>query len=326
MNDYRHSHAFAGDSRGVERRVRWVMFLTLATMVAEIVSGWMFGSLALLADGWHMASHSVAMVITLFAFAFARRHRADPKFTFGTGKVDALGGFASAILLGMIAVSVAWDAIDRLANPISIAYGEAITVAAVGFLVNLGSVLILEPPGHHDEHHEHDHHGHGHDHDHAHHQHKGHSVRAAYVHVLADMLTSVGAILALAAGMFFAWEWLDPLVGLASAVIIAVWAWGLVKSTGSVLLDEIADPELVQAIRSKIEGDADNRIADLHIWSLEPGQMAAIVSVVTHYPRAPSHYKNLLADLDELTHVTIEVLPHEGKPCLDVPGLEVKQT
>lgn len=307
MNDYRHSHAQEGDSRKTERRLAWVMALTVTTMVAEIVSGWLFGSLALLADGWHMASHGLAMFIALFAYGFARKHARNPRFTFGTGKVDALGGFASAIVLGMIAITVVWDAIERLTHPVAIAYGEAITVAAVGFFVNLISALILEPPGHHD-----------HDHDHDHDAHKGHSAHAAYLHVLADMLTSVGAILALAAGMFLSWDWLDPLVGLASAIVIAIWAWGLLKNTSGLLLDETENTELVEEIRRKIEGDADNRIADLHLWTIRPGHMAAIISVVTHYPRPPSHYKELLSGLDELDHVTVEVLAHEGEPCLAV--------
>lgn len=312
MNDYRHTHVTGLDSHLMERRIRWVMALTLTTMLAEIGAGWMFGSLALLADGWHMASHGLAMFIALFAFAFARRHSADPKFTFGTGKVDALGGFASAIALAMIALSVAWSAFDRLSHPVPIAHGEAMAVAAIGFVVNLASVLILEPPGQHH---------HDHEHEHESHAHKGHSVHAAYVHVLADMLTSVGAIIALAAGMFLSWDWLDSLVGLASAIVIGIWAKGLIASSSSVLLDEISNPDLVTAIRRKIEQDADNRIADLHLWSIEPGHLAAIVSVVTHYPRPPSHYKALLEDLHDLKHVTIEVQAHAGEPCVAVNAL-----
>lgn len=315
MNDYRHSHLAGGGTKKTERRLAWVMALTLATMVAEIVSGWLFGSLALLADGWHMASHSLAMFIALFAYAFARKHAEDPRFTFGTGKVDALGGFASAIVLGMIAVTVVWDAVERFTHPVPISYIEAIVVAAVGFFVNLISVLILEPPGQHGHDHDHDH---DHDHGHGHAEHKGHSAHAAYIHVMADMLTSVGAILALAAGMFLSWNWLDPLVGLVSALVIAVWAWGLVKSTSGMLLDETESPKLIEEIRQKIEGDADNRIADLHLWTIRPGHMAAIISVVTHYPRPPSHYKELLQGLVELDHVTIEVQAHEGQPCLAV--------
>ncbi|MBF0267718.1 MAG: CDF family Co(II)/Ni(II) efflux transporter DmeF [Alphaproteobacteria bacterium] len=302
MDSYRHSHGLRSDTHGLERRIRWVMGLTVATMVAEIGAGWVFGSLALLADGWHMASHGLAMFIALFAYAFARRHKDDPRFTFGMGKVDALGGFASAIFLGMVALFMVWEALSRLFNPTPIAYVEALVVAAIGLAVNLVSVLILDPPGGHD-------HGHG----------EGHSMRATYLHVLADLLTSIGAILALAAGMFLSWDWLDPVVGMASALVIFIWARGLIKSASGVLLDEIADPALIEDIRQRIEADADNRIADLHLWSFEPGRLAVILSVVTHFPRPPEHYKALLVSVPGLDHVTIEVLAHAGKPCLDIP-------
>ena len=302
MDSYRHSHGLRSDTKLIERRIRWVMGLTITTMVAEIAAGWVFGSLALLADGWHMASHGLAMFIALFAYAFARRHKDDPRFTFGMGKVDALGGFASAIFLGMVAMFMVWEAISRLLNPMPIAYVEALAVAAIGLAVNLVSVLILAPPG-------------GHDHGHS----EGHSMRATYLHVLADLLTSIGAILALAAGMFLAWDWLDPVVGMVSALVIFVWARGLIKSASGVLLDEIADPALIEDIRQRIETDADNRIADLHLWSFEPSRLAVILSVVTHFPRPPEHYKALLISVPGLDHVTIEVLAHEGTPCLDIP-------
>lgn len=319
MNRYRHPHEERGDSRIAERRIRMVMVLTIVCMVAEIIAGWAFGSLALLADGWHMASHGLAMFIALFAYGFARRHAADPTFTFGTGKVDALGGFASAIVLGVVAVTMTWEAVQRLLEPVAIAYGEAMVVAAIGFCVNLVSVLILEPPGHH--HHgeaeagAHDEDGDG---DEGHDHHHGHSFRATYLHVLADLLTSAGAIIALGAGMMASWNWLDPAMGLIGALVIGIWARNLMRGSARVLLDEAEDPALVNQVRALIEADADNRVADLHLWAIHPGQLAAIVSVVTHYPRPPEHYKALLASIPGLHHLTVEVIAHDGEPCLPV--------
>lgn len=308
MDQYRHPHSQGTGSERIERRIRWVMALTLATMGAEIGAGWLFGSLALLADGWHMASHSLAFLIALFAYSFARRHASDPKFTFGTGKVDALGGFASAIILGMVALAMIWEAVSRIQSPTPIAYTEAIGVAALGFVVNLASVLILDPPWE-DHHHDHDHHGE---------EQQGHSMKATYLHVLADLITSIGAIGALLAGLFLSWDWLDPLAGMAGAIVIAIWSYGLLRTTSRDLMDEISDPALVETIRQRIEADADNRIADLHLWAIEHDRLAAIISVVTHYPRPPAHYKALLAAIPHLGHVTVEVLAHEGKPCLDI--------
>ncbi|OAN54582.1 cation transporter [Paramagnetospirillum marisnigri] len=317
MDHYHHSHAASGDSRGAERRIRLVMILTLTCMVAEIGAGWAFGSLALLADGWHMGSHGLALVIALFAYAFARRHAGDPSFTFGTGKVDALGGFTSAVVLGGVAIMMVWEAVSRLLHPTPIAYGEAMVVAVIGLVVNLASVLILEPPGH-----DHGHHDHGKDgHDHPHHAEQGHSFRATYLHVMADLLTSLGAIAALGAGMGLSWAWMDPLVGLAGAVVIGIWARSLIKGTARVLLDEAENPALIERSRALIEADADNRVADLHLWAIQPGRLAAIVTVVTHYPRPPEHYKALLAAIPDLHHVTVEVRTHGGEPCLPVNGL-----
>lgn len=308
MDSYRHPHPDSAASAGAERRVRLVMALTLACMVGEIAAGWAFGSLALLADGWHMASHGAAMSIALFAYAFARRHAADPAFTFGTGKVNALAGFSSAIVLGVVAVLMAWEAIERLTNPVAVSYGEAMAVAVIGLAVNLASVLILDPPsGHH-----HDDHEAGHHHD--------HNLRAAALHVMADLLTSVGAIAALAAGMMASWTWLDPVMGVVGAVVIGAWARGLIRDTARVLLDRAEDPALADQIRALIEADSDNRIADLHVWAMRPGHLAAIISVVTHYPRKPEHYKGLLAALPSLGHITVEVIAHDGKPCISLDG------
>ncbi|CAA7622440.1 CDF family Co(II)/Ni(II) efflux transporter DmeF [Magnetospirillum sp. SS-4] len=309
MDRYRHTHAESADSLATERRIRIVMALTLACMAAEIGAGWAFGSLALLADGWHMASHGLAFFIALFAYAFARRHAGDPNFTFGTGKVDALGGFTSAVLLGLVAVMMAWEAVQRLITPTEIAYGEAMVVAAIGFAVNLASILILEPPGRHRD--ETGETGRHHD----------HSLRATTMHVMADLLTSVGAIVALGAGMWLSWSWLDPAVGLIGALVIGVWARSLLRGSARVLLDEAETPALMDRARALIEADADNRVADLHLWAIRPGRLAAIVSVVTHYPRPPGHYKALLAPIPDLCHITVEVSAQDGDPCIPVAGL-----
>ncbi|EME68931.1 Co/Zn/Cd efflux system component [Paramagnetospirillum caucaseum] len=316
MDSYRHPHADSAVSDRSERRVRLVLILTVLCMAGEIAAGWAFGSLALLADGWHMASHGAAMTIALFAYAFARRHAADPAFTFGTGKVNALAGFTSAIVLGVVAVMMVWEAAQRLLTPVAVSYGEAMAVAVIGLAVNLASVLILDPPGGHGHEDGHDHHAHGHD----------HNLRAATLHVMADLLTSVGAIAALGAGMMASWDWLDPAMGLVGAAVIGWWARGLIRDTARVLLDKAENPALAGEIRALIEADADNRVADLHVWAIRPGHLAAIVSVVTHYPRDPEHYKELLAAIPALDHVTVEVIGHGGEPCLpvgDQPGTSV---
>lgn len=313
MDRYHHSHGDAGNTQSAERRVRLVLAVNLVCMIAEIVAGWVYGSLALLADGWHMASHAGALGISLFAYGFARRHADDPAFTFGTGKVGALAGFAGAVVLVMVAILMIWDAVERLINPVPVSYAEAMAVAVIGLLVNVAGVLILREKDH-DHHHGHGHH-HGHEHDH------DHNLRSATLHIMADMLTSVGAIAALAAGMAASWTWMDPAMGMVGAAVILIWARGLLRDTSRVLLDEAEDPALTERIKTMIEADADNRVADLHVWAMRPGRLAAIVSVVTHYPRAAEHYKALLAGVPGLGHVTVEVIAQAGEPCLPVAGL-----
>jgi len=256
-----------------------------------------------------MATHVAAFTITIFAYRYARSHADNPRFTFGTGKVSVLGGFASAVALAVVALVMALESVMRMFQPHAIHFNEAIGIAFVGLLVNLASGFILQAQ------HEH---GHGHEHEHGHHQHHhhDHNLRAAYLHGLADALTSLLAIVALTAGKYFGWIWLDPVMGLVGAAVITRWSYGLVRDTSQILLDGGVDEETRAAIRRAIEGDADNRIADLHVWHIGPHHYAASVSVVTHDPQAPGHYKQLLSDIPHLAHVHIEVNRCHGEPCM----------
>lgn len=285
-------HGFLADSHASNmRRTQAVLALTLVTMAAEIAAGTLFGSMALLADGWHMGSHAAAMGIAVFAYAYARRHADSGVYTFGTGKVGDLAGFASALFLAVVAGLMAVESTERLMSPVNIAFDEALIVAVLGLLVNLISAWLLKD-GH--QHHEHNHTD-------------DHNLRAAYVHVLTDALTSVLAIVALLAGRFWGAAWMDPAMGLVGAAIILRWAWSLAVSTSRVLLDADPPGRIAATVRTAIESDADNRIADLHVWRVGPGHLAAMITIVTDEPRPPAHYKNLLGDIIALSHVTIEV-------------------
>lgn len=310
IDRYGHSHRFAGGAeQDRERRSLLVVALTGAMMIAEIVAGVLTGSMALLADGWHMGSHLAALGLAAFAYRFARSHAENRSYTFGTGKVGPLAGFASAIALALIAIGMAYESTVRLVNPVEIAFSTALIVAVIGLAVNLASALLLGGHNHGQGHgHKHDHHD-GHDHHHHHAHHRDHNLRAAYVHVLADALTSVLAILALTGGALLGLAWLDPVMGIVGAAVILWWSWGLIRNSSSVLLDREADPATAETVRSLIESDADNRVADLHLWQVGTGHLALIVSVVTHQPRPPSHYRALLASVDNLSHVTVEVVP-----------------
>ncbi|MEF0939745.1 CDF family Co(II)/Ni(II) efflux transporter DmeF [Rhizobium sp. BR 362] len=302
-----HSHVFLGsDHHRNERRIWLVIALTTVMMVIEIGAGTLYGSMALVADGWHMSTHASAMLISALAYLYARRHAHNARFTFGTGKLGDLAGFASAIILAMIALLMAWESLLRLQNPVAINFREAIAIAAVGLLVNLVSAWLLR-----DDHHHHGHsHAHGNDHHHAHdHDHGGkdNNLRSAYVHVIADAMTSVLAIVALLLGSRFGWTFLDPLMGIVGGLVILQWSWSLLRASGAILLDFIPPGEdLPDEIRGVIEKDAD-RITDLHVWQVGPGHHAAIVAVVTPEPRDPDFYKTRLADIHELSHVTVEV-------------------
>lgn len=302
IQDHRHEHVFLADDHVRNERRTWaVIALTLTMMVAEITAGYAFGSMALLADGWHMGTHAAALSITAAAYVFARRYARDERFTFGTGKVGDLAAFASALLLGATAIWIGWESLERLTRPVPIAFDQAILVAAIGLGVNLVSAWLLSG-GHEGAH---GHHHHGHDHDHAH---QDQNLRAAYLHVLADALTSVLAIAALLVGRYLGWSWMDPAMGVVGAIIIGRWSWGLMRSTSAVLVDADANPELAAAVRKVLEAENEDRISDLHLWRIGPGAYAAIVSVVSAHPRAPEDYKAKLANLPELAHITIE--PH----------------
>jgi cation diffusion facilitator family transporter len=314
-----HEHVFLGDDHERnERRTWFVIALTATMMVVEIVAGTIYGSMALVADGWHMSTHAAAMLISALAYLYARRHARDPRFTFGTGKLGDLAGFASAIILALIALLIGWESLLRLANPIPIDFGQAIAVAVIGLVVNLASAWLLRDDHHHSHgQHDHGHHGHHHDHGpHDEHHHHGHhaagrdnNLRAAYLHVLADALTSVLAIIALLAGRSYGWIWLDPLMGIVGALVIARWSWGLIRDAGIILLDVVPEGEdLPQEIREALEREAD-WITDLHVWQVGPGHHAAIISLASPTPKAPSTYKDRLSHLHELSHVTVEVQP-----------------
>lgn len=312
MDQWRHPHQFATHDIRNERNTTWVVILTVTMMALEIGAGMMFGSIALLADGWHMGTHAAALAITLVAYIFARRLAQDRRFTFGTGKMGVLGGFSSAIVLLVVALLMAFEAVKRLITPHPIQYNEAILVAVVGLSVNLLSAYLLKD---HDLGHDH-HHGHSHDHSHADDHHEDHNLRAAYLHVLADALTSVLAIIALMTGKIFGWAWMDALMGIVGAMVITRWSLGLMRETGGILLDRSAGDHIYEEIRQCLEADADNRLADLHVWKINSNQYAGEVSVVTHYPKPVDHYRSLLAPVDELVHVTIEVHQCHSEPCI----------
>ena len=296
---YSHSHDFLGAAHDDNaRRTRWVVALTAVMMVGEIIVGYITGSMALLADGFHMATHAGALGVAAAAYVYAKKHSANPRYSFGTGKVGELAGFASALILLIIALGIAVASAIRLANPVAVAFGEATIVAVVGLGVNVASAVLLSgSPGHdhnHERGHEH-HHGHSHGHD--------NNMRAAYIHVLADALTSVLAIIALLAGRYLGWVWLDPMMGIVGAAVIARWSWTLVRDTSAILLDT-AHPGLIDEVRECVEGPGDARISDLHIWRVGPQAHAAIVSFVGR-PTSETIRERLKA-VHELGHLTVE--------------------
>jgi cation diffusion facilitator family transporter len=314
LDQWTHDHVFLGARHADnERRTWFVVGLTIVMMIGEIVAGSLFGSMALLADGWHMATHACALGIAAIAYLFARQHARDSRFSFGTGKFGELAAFSSAVILGLIAVQIAYESALRLVHPVPIVYGEAIAVAVLGLAVNLVSAWLLRDS--------HDHHGHGHSHDHAHghahdeHHHRDNNLRAAYVHVLADAATSVLAIAALVIAMYSHWTWTDPLVGIIGSLVIASWAFGLIRASGAVLLDVSVDRELEGVIRDRLQTRGD-RVTDLHLWQVGPGHRAAVISVISDNPLPPATYKQRLGGLQGLCHVTIEVelCPHETQP------------
>lgn len=307
---WQHDHSFGlHKQRTAERRTRQVVLITAVTMVLEIVAGLAFGSMALLADGLHMSSHALALSISAFAYLWMRRKAGHPSYVLGTGKIASLSGYTGALLLLVPAVAMAWESVERLSVPRPIDFQWAMAVAVVGLVVNVVCAVILQAGGGHG----HSHH-HAHDHDDARRPWSGgrehredHSLRSAYLHVIADALTSVFAIVALFAGAYWGQVWLDPVMGIAGAVLIAVWSWGLLRDSSNVLLDRAVRPEVRDGVRRAIEGEADNKLADFHIWSIGPGIYAAALSVVTHDPMSPRHYKDLIPEELGIKHATIEV-------------------
>ncbi len=299
---WQHDHSFGQDQkRKGESRTIIVMVITATMMIVEILAGLAFGSMALLADGMHMASHAVALGISAFAYVYARRRAHDEQFSFGTGKVNALGGFAGATLLAVFALIMAWESVERLISPVDIAFDQALWVAVLGLLVNGASVFIL---GIRHDHQNDDRHGHTHHHD--------LNLRSAYFHVLADALTSLTAIAALLAAKYLAWVWMDPLMGIVGSVLVARWSLLLLKQTSGVLLDRQATKKRTESIRRKIEADGDARVADLHVWSIGPGAYSLTAVVVADHPKMPEDYKRQITGDPSLVHVTMEI--HKCRP------------
>nr|WP_245861016.1 CDF family Co(II)/Ni(II) efflux transporter DmeF [Rhodobacter maris] len=299
-----HEHVFLGENHDRNARRTWaVIGITAAMMVVEIAAGTVFGSMALVADGWHMSTHAAALLITALSYGYARAHARDPAFSFGTGKIGDLAGFASAVVLAVVALLIGAESLWRLLDPVAIDFTQATLVAVVGLVVNLGSALLL----HEGDEHRHDDHAHEHGHGHHGHSHaQDNNLRAAYLHVLADALTSVLAIVALIAGRIGDWVWLDPAIGIVGALVISRWSWGLMRQTGSVLVDRLPiGTRLPQEIRAAL-GQAVE-ITDLHIWRLGPGQHGAIIALRSEIAEPASAYRAKLARIHELAHVTIEV-------------------
>ena len=299
---YAHDHNYLGSDHDANAlRTRWVVALTAVMMIGEIIAGYITGSMALLADGFHMATHAGALAVAAGAYAYAKRHVANPRYTFGTGKVGDLAGFASALVLGVVACGIAFESALRLFNPTRVDFGDATIVAVLGLFVNLVSAALLSGGGHHHAH------EHGHDHSHGHHhnaQGRDNNLRAAYLHVLADALTSVLAIIALVSGSYLGWIWLDPMMGIVGAIVIARWSWTLIRDTSSVLLDT-ADAHLIEEVRECVEGQGGAKITDLHIWRVGPQAHAAIVCVESDLNQ--NAIRERLQPVHELAHLTVEV-------------------
>lgn len=308
LSPWQHAHAFDAGNPAGERGTRLVMWLTAVMMVAEITAGLVFNSMALLADGFHMSSHAVAIGLSAFAYAAARRHAGDRRYAFGTWKIEVLGGFASAVFLLFIVALMVYGSVERLITPQPIRYEEAIVVAIIGLAVNLLSAWILGAA--HGHGHDHGHHHHGHDGDAGHHHHDL-NLRSAYLHVIADALTSVLAIVALVGGWLLGWSWLDPIMGLVGAVVIAVWARRLIVDTAKVLLDREMDDPVVDEIRAAVEEggrDIEAGVADLHVWRVGKRAYACALTVVSHDPSlTATRVRQWLAQHDAVVHATIEV-------------------
>jgi cation diffusion facilitator family transporter len=303
LKRWRHQHSFGQDQkRPGEFRTLLVITITASMMIVEIAAGIAFGSMALLADGLHMGSHAVALSINAFAYVYARRHAHNERYSFGTGKINTLGGYTGAILLAVFATMMAFESITRLIEPVEIAFNQAIFVAVVGLVVNGASVLILGLD-------------HGHNHDHHHHD---HNLKSAYLHVLADALTSFLAIFALLIGKYFGAIWMDPLMGIVGAILVARWSFGLLKTTSTIILDEQASADTCNSIQLAIESEESSKIVDLHVWTIGPGIYSAVISIVSNNPQQPAYYKSRIAEYIKLQHVSVEVNAYdEQSSCFD---------
>lgn len=290
---WQHNHIFGQNQvRPGEKRTLVIVVVTAVMMVVEISAGLLYGSMALLADGLHMASHAAALSISVVAYVFARRLAADPHFAFGTGKINSLAGFGSAVVLGAFAVAMVVESTDRLINPITISFDQALIVAVIGLFINGGSAWFLGATPHGQ-----DHHGGHHD----------HNLRAAYLHVLADALISVLAISALLTGKYLGAYWLDPVMGIVGALVVTQWSYGLLKESAQILLDKQADHGVIERVRKTLEGTSNDRISDLHIWNIGPGIFAAEIAIISDAPQTPDHYKSLIPEELNIVHATIEV-------------------
>ncbi|WP_440878015.1 CDF family Co(II)/Ni(II) efflux transporter DmeF [Vibrio natriegens] len=295
MTVSQHSHDFVSHNHQGERRTFYVLLLTLVTMIVEISAGTLFGSMALLADGWHMGTHAAAFCITLFAYRYAKQHANSERFSFGTGKVSVLGGFTSAIALGIVALMMMVESVHRLFNPETIKFNEAIIVAVIGLVVNLASMLLLKDHHHHEHHH----------HDHHHEHHHDHNLAAAYFHVLADTLTSLLAIVALIIGKFYGWVWLDAAMGIVGALVIGKWTLGLIRQTAPVLLDESIDEQYRQDIRAELAPYAD--VVDLHVWKVSGHHYSAAIAIKNRSNKSLGEFKQMLSKFDKIHHLTLEL-------------------
>ena len=311
LSDWRHDHAFDNNSEAAERSTRWVMWITLVTMVVEILAGWAFNSMSLLADGWHMSSHALAIGLSAMAYAAARTYAHDPRFAFGTWKIEVLAGFASALFLLGVALTMVIGSLERLISPQPIQFEEAIVVGVLGLLVNIACAYILGKAHHHGHTHEH---AHVHPHDHEHHAHDPHephhdlNLKSAYMHVVADAFTSVLAIVALIGGWLYGWAWLDPVMGIIGAVLVALWAKNLIIETAKVLLDREMDHPVVQEIKEVIESDGQTRVSDLHVWRVGKRVYTCALTAVTHDPQlTATQLRQRLSVHEEIIHSTIEI-------------------
>ena len=309
LRPFHHSHVFGeGGTAASQQALRWVAIITLVTMVGELIGGWLTGSLALLADGWHMGTHAVALGGAVLAMGWSRRAQIHAGFAFGGWKIEVLAAYTNALLLGAVAIGLVVDSVQTLLKPHPIAYGDAIAVTAVGLAVNIVSVWLLSRAGQGHEH--------GHDHGHGKAQAHDHNFGAAYLHVLADALTSVLALVALGCGLWLGWRWADPVVALLGATLIGQWSWGLLRNAARALVDATAEPGLREAMRRALESDGDARLADLHVWQVGPQAHSVVISVVADRPLSAADYRARLLPLRSVRHVTVEVhrCPQHANP------------